>query len=268
MMQDAIDAKADRADVASRFDMDITRPLLEGVLPQPVDDGDDMGVVRIDVATRTAHLDQLLEVALGRPAVAALGIAHRAGQAEELDHIACEIGRVGQHGAHLLAQQVLQFAHPVGDEGLGGRHHHGMGGDFNRQNPVPGRILAGHDLGHPRQIHLQRIDSHVFDVEPARQPSAQTIGIQQFSVVCRAEPTRRQRHDGMLGPRGHAIETQHEFRAFLIDETVGLQGRHELAQLQWTPRVPQIDPCLVIRLRASIRAGAGYGERFVHDTPG
>ena len=49
-------------DVAPRLDVDVGRALLERVLPQPVDDVDDMLVVGVELAV-LAELDQLLEIA-------------------------------------------------------------------------------------------------------------------------------------------------------------------------------------------------------------
>ena len=52
-------------DVAARLDVDVGRALLERVLPQPVDDVDDVLVVGVEVAV-LAELDQLLEIARER----------------------------------------------------------------------------------------------------------------------------------------------------------------------------------------------------------
>ena len=49
-------------DVAPRLDVDVGRALLERVLPQPVDDVDDVLVVGVEMAV-LAELDELLEVA-------------------------------------------------------------------------------------------------------------------------------------------------------------------------------------------------------------
>ncbi len=43
--------------------MDIAGPLLEGVLEQPVDDIDDMGVVGVRLLVAGAEIEQLLEIA-------------------------------------------------------------------------------------------------------------------------------------------------------------------------------------------------------------
>jgi hypothetical protein len=48
-VQHAVDAKADESDVATRFDVNVGRALVECVLPQPVDDMDDVLVVRVEM---------------------------------------------------------------------------------------------------------------------------------------------------------------------------------------------------------------------------
>ncbi len=65
LVQHAVDAKAHDADVAPRLDVDVGGALLERVLPQPVDDVDDVLVVGVEVSV-LAQLDQLLEVARER----------------------------------------------------------------------------------------------------------------------------------------------------------------------------------------------------------
>ena len=60
-MQHAVDAEADRAEVTLGFEVDIGSTLFECVLPEPVDDVDDVLVIRIDLLVIT-ELDQLLEV--------------------------------------------------------------------------------------------------------------------------------------------------------------------------------------------------------------
>jgi len=57
----AIDAEAHKSDIAPRFDMDVRSALLESVLPQPVDDRDDVLVVGIELLLGLAQLHQLFE---------------------------------------------------------------------------------------------------------------------------------------------------------------------------------------------------------------
>ena len=50
LVQHAVDAEAHVADVAPRLEVDVARALLERVLPQPVDDVDDVLVVGVELA--------------------------------------------------------------------------------------------------------------------------------------------------------------------------------------------------------------------------
>jgi len=61
-MQHAIDAEAHLSCVAARLEVDVRGALIECVLPQPVDDVDDVLVVGVDAAAR-AQLDQLIDAA-------------------------------------------------------------------------------------------------------------------------------------------------------------------------------------------------------------
>ena len=72
LVQHAVDAEAHDADVAPRLEVDVAGALVEGVLPQPVDDVDDVLVVGVELAVGLAQLDQLLEVADAAALVALL----------------------------------------------------------------------------------------------------------------------------------------------------------------------------------------------------
>jgi hypothetical protein len=61
-MQHAVDAEAHDAEFAPRLDVDVAGALLEGVLPEPVDDVDDVLVVGVELACCCAQFDQLFEV--------------------------------------------------------------------------------------------------------------------------------------------------------------------------------------------------------------
>ena len=73
LVQHAVDAEAHDAELAPRLDVDVARALLEGVLPQPVDDAHDVRVVGVELLVRCAQLDQLLEVGQSRAAAAPRG---------------------------------------------------------------------------------------------------------------------------------------------------------------------------------------------------
>ena len=79
-------------DVAPRLDVDVGCALLERVLPQPVDDVDDVLVVGVEMAV-PAELDQLLEI-VGEREVAAralLRLLHRPREIEELADVAPDV---------------------------------------------------------------------------------------------------------------------------------------------------------------------------------
>ena len=137
LVQHAVDAEAHQADLAPRLDVDVARALVEGVLPQPVDDVDDVLVVRVELAVRLAELDQLLEV---RQARARLGGALRAldrlREVVELDHVALDVERVGDHALDLDAVDALELRLPLADVRLGGGDHRLLAGRTST-----GRIL-------------------------------------------------------------------------------------------------------------------------------
>ena len=97
-VQHAVDAKADRAHVAPRLEVDVAGTLVEGVLPQPVDDLHHALVVGVELlvascparpAARSWHWRRLSPRLLRR--------AHRLGQGEELGRVAAQVHRVGHH---------------------------------------------------------------------------------------------------------------------------------------------------------------------------
>ena len=61
-MQNAIDSKAHDRDIATRLDVNIRCALIKRILPEPIDERDNVMVVGIQRAPGLAELDQLLEV--------------------------------------------------------------------------------------------------------------------------------------------------------------------------------------------------------------
>ena len=180
VVEDAVDAQPHHAHVAARLQVNVAGTLLEGVLPQPVHQRDDVLVIGIEIATIAPQLDQLLEIALqAATAILLLRTAHRAGQLEELHQIALQIQRTGQHRHHLLAQRVRQLGHPIGEIRLGRGDHHRIGAHFQWQDAVTAGIGLAHHLAHPREIHLQRIDAHMAHAHVRGQPGAQPVHVQQ-----------------------------------------------------------------------------------------
>jgi hypothetical protein len=64
-MQHPVDAEAHNTEIASRLEVNVGSALLEGVLPEPVDDVDDVLIVGVQIAA-VAQFDQLFEVACQR----------------------------------------------------------------------------------------------------------------------------------------------------------------------------------------------------------
>ena len=200
-MQDAIDAKPHGTRVAARLKMNVAGTLLEGVLPEPVHNRDDMPVVGIEAATALPQLHQLLEVA-GRPgASAALRIAHRLGQAEEFDDVARNVLRISHHPPHLTAQQPRELIDPVGHHRLGRGHHHFMVTYRHRQDAMTARILTRHDFCNACEVHFQRIDTQIWQTAALRKPLGQPFKRQRLTGGGGSQGPLRERHQWVQGPR-------------------------------------------------------------------
>ena len=120
-VQHAVDAKADGAHVAARFQVDIAGALVEGVLPQPVDHLHDTLVVGIQLLGGLAQFHQLLEAGRRRDLAALLRGAHRLGQRIELGRVLAHVLRVGEHQLDAAPRVRLDLRHPADVEGLAGR---------------------------------------------------------------------------------------------------------------------------------------------------
>ena len=102
--------------------VDIARALLEGMLQQPVDDADDVLVVRIGLGLG-AELEHLLEIAhvARRTAPGGAGAAYGARHRVELTRETRDIARVGQHTSNTAARDLLEVGLPGAHVGLGAR---------------------------------------------------------------------------------------------------------------------------------------------------
>ena len=93
LVQHAVDAEAHQAGVAPRLDVDVGGALLERVLPQPVDDVDDVAVVGVELAracpssTSCSKLRASDTCALRR----LLRLLHRAREVVELAQVAPDV---------------------------------------------------------------------------------------------------------------------------------------------------------------------------------
>ena len=128
------------------------------------------------------HLDQLLEVADAAALIALLRRAlDRLRQVVELDLVARDVERIGDHAADLQAQDRLELPLPFLDVRLAGRDH--------RPRCVftsTGRILkrcrvgVGHDVGDRGEVDFQRIDVEILQADLARQPLGEQFQVQQL----------------------------------------------------------------------------------------
>src|SRR5690606_41878553 len=91
VVQAAIEAKAHDSELPARLHVEVARALLERVLPEPIDDGDDVLVVRVEAATAAAELHQLLEVVLDRARAVLLRALDGAREIEELAEVALQL---------------------------------------------------------------------------------------------------------------------------------------------------------------------------------
>ncbi len=178
-MQHAIDAKAHRALLAPRFDVNIAGALLEGVLEQPVDDIDDVRVVGVRLLIAGAEVEQLLEVADAADLlVGATGAADRLGQAIELDGEALNVRRVGHHPFDRPLEHVGQVGFPAMHEGLAAGDGHGAAVHRHGEDAVALGKGVGHQRGDGGDVDLQRIDAQVRLTGTLCEPDGQCFQIE------------------------------------------------------------------------------------------
>ena len=179
-MQHAVDAEADDPDIPPRFNMNVRRPLIESVLPEPVNDVNDVLVVGVERPVGLAQFNQLLEARNAGVGLTLLRrLLDRFGEVEELNQITLDIRRAGHDATDVLAQDGRQFALPLAQIGLSGRDHHLVRRHLNRQDGKAGRIGAGHHVADPAEINFQRIDMHVGQTDLIRHPLRQDLDGQQ-----------------------------------------------------------------------------------------
>ncbi len=171
LLQHAVDAEAHQTDVAARLDVDVGRALLERVLPQPVDDVDDVAVVGVEIAA-LAQFDQLLEIARERQLTGRdlLRLLHRPGEVVELAEVAPDVLRIGEDLLDLELQHLRQLVGPGADEGLAGGDRERGARHLHRQDPVALGVGVRHRLRHAGEVDLQRIDVQVRYAELSGEP--------------------------------------------------------------------------------------------------
>lgn len=181
-VQHAVDAKPHGALLAARFDVDITGALLEGVLEQPVDNVDDVGVVGVRLLVAGAQVEQLFEIAqVARLLIDRGGAADRFGQAIELHAQALDVHRVGDHPLDRQLEHVGQVGFPTVDVGLCAGDGDGVTIDRHRKDLVALGKGIGHQGCHGRDVDFQRVDAHVGLVGLLGQPQGQVLQVQALA---------------------------------------------------------------------------------------
>ena len=175
--------------VAARLDVNVRRPLLERVLPQPVDDVDDVAVVGIEGAF-AAELDQLLEASRERdlPFRGLLRLFHRPGERVELAQEAPDVVRIGEDELHLELQHFLELVGPASHERFAGGDGERAARHLDRQNPVALGVGVRHRLRHRREIDLQRVDVQIRNAELAGEPFDEPVERERRMRRCRRLP--------------------------------------------------------------------------------
>ena len=171
-VEHAVDAEADQAHVALGFDVDVARPLLQGVAEQVVDRG-------LDVLVRAAQFlgrgqpHVLLEVAdvhrRGRTdrAELALGGGDRTLEAEELGEDLADVGLGGQVGPYRHLVGPLDVLERVLVVRVVGDHLEQAVVQADGQDQVPDRERARDGLGDHVHVQFERVELLERDVEAA-----------------------------------------------------------------------------------------------------
>ncbi len=234
-MQHAVDAKAYRALLATRLDVDVAGALLEGVLEQPVDDVDDVRVVGVRLLIAGAEVEQLLEVADAADLlVRAAGAADRLGQAVELDGEALDVRRVGHHPFDRALEHVGQVGFPAVHERLAAGDGDGAAVHRHCEDAVALGEGVGHQWGDGGDVDLQRVDAQIRLTGAFRQPDGQRFQIEllarplQIIKLLRGEEFQRML---LVGHRA-AADRQALFGAVLRDPPLGDQLAQQIGEIE------------------------------------
>ena len=142
--------------------MDVAGALVEGVLPQPVDDLDHALVVGVELLVALAELDQLLEAGARRDLAGLLRRAHRLAPARRTRSCSAR-SRAGWRPRGLIvlrvcasisATQALSNGSAGGDRDL-------AGADLQRQRAAALGVVDRHHVGDAADVDLQRVDAQV-----------------------------------------------------------------------------------------------------------
>jgi hypothetical protein len=182
VVQHAVDAEADEALVPARLDVDVAGALVEGVLQQPVDDVDDVGVVGLGALQR-AELEHLLEVgdvADFQPGLARLRDRPRHGV--ELEHVAVQVRRIRHHATDAPPAQGLgEHGLPLVHERLAAGDHHLVVADLHGEDVVALGEGVAHHLGDGVDVDLQRVDAQVRLTADPAQPVGEGFEVERLA---------------------------------------------------------------------------------------
>ena len=238
--------------------MNVAGPLVKGVLKQPINNVDNVGVIGVRRFV-TAQLKQLLQVGDRRDLksrIRRLGDGPRHGV--KLDRPARDIRGIGDDAPDLSApQRLLQHRLPLVHVGLRARDHHVVVGNFNGQDLVPLRKRVGHDLRCRINVDLQRIDTEIGLSAPFTEPAGEKLDVQGVARLLTVLVFPR-RHDlervlGKLLVR--ARRNENVFRLALTDKTLF----HQLFE-----RAGQIQQALALQKRIVRRAVLRRREGVSH----
>ncbi|EGF31519.1 hypothetical protein IMCC9480_3806 [Oxalobacteraceae bacterium IMCC9480] len=207
LVQHAIDTKADRAEVALGFEMDVRGALFERVLPQPVNDVDDVLVVRIDLPVALSEFDQLLEIMTRGDvlAIELVGALDRFGQCKKLCGVLRNIERAGDYQSHAAAGDLGDLGQPVGRKRLGRRDNQLGRRQLDRQDMEARRIAGRHHVGDFGEVDFQRVDAIERQVDFAGHPFGEHVQRQRaVRWQCRGQLRLRHGRQRMHGQRGIA----------------------------------------------------------------
>jgi hypothetical protein len=184
-VQHAVDAEPNDAGVTARLEVDVARALLEGVLPQPVDDLHDARVVRIERRVLDlAQVDQLLEADRRCGHLAGLlGRAHVLRQGIELGRVARHVIRRRKHQLDRPPRVGLDVGHPGHVEGFAGRNSDLVGQHMQRQRAARLGIGERHHVGDLARVDAQRIDALERQAETGGQPARQHLGVERGAIA-------------------------------------------------------------------------------------
>ncbi len=201
-VEDSVDAHADDRLLAPRLDVDVARPLLEGVVEQVLHRRHHRlarGLERLE----SGQVDELLQVAdVGdRPGDARpdlrLGLADLFAKPVDLGDGPVDIGRRREHRIDGHAREAVQVLEELPVEGVRRRHHEGTVAPLERQDRVlageGARERAGDELG----VELEGIDLPVDDAHGLGHRLGRLVLVEDLSLAAGiGKLERREQLDG------------------------------------------------------------------------